>query len=75
MNGDTQLRPYGQRMFPQQGMSESNEKGLPVMSMHNAKMVTLTLNMMKAPRSSDHMLQQDNDLICSKTWCTVPRYK
>ena len=40
-------------MSPQQSMSESNELGLPVMSMHNAKMVTLTLNIMNVPHSSD----------------------
>ena len=53
MDEGTQLRAYGQQIGPQQGMSESNEQGLPVMSMHNAKMVTLTLNMMNVPHSSN----------------------
>ena len=49
---DIQLMPHAQRVFPQQGLCEPNEQGLPVMSMHNAKMVTLALNMMNVPRFS-----------------------
>ena len=52
MDQGTQLRPDGRQMCSQQGLPESYERGLPVMSMHNAKTVTLTLNMMNVPCSS-----------------------